>query len=113
MQTLETFKKHLVTQPSQLPTTPHFIVVVFGIFEFSEAGYETGDTPTYRSIPTTNMYVFESEETWRNMITAFVLEQIKPSHQPTHNQPQIRFFHSGGAAAPEIQINVNARISKA
>jgi len=95
-------RKHL-KKPSEIPSTPHYAILIFEDRTYCEAGWDANDPPTTGTYSAANYYAFEDQQLAEKVVKD--LYQENQHNLPTHKET-IVFFKSSGKAVVDISFKI-------
>jgi len=111
-----TWAKKQLKSDKEIPSVPHYAIMVFSNQQFSEAGYDRDDPSTTITVRKCDYYAFSEvdKSEWEKMISDIHKERLtsKSTLYGVNDDENVVFFHSSGRGNVDIKINVNITSGK-
>jgi len=94
---------------TEIPTHPHWAIMVFHDHRYTEAAYDEHDSPSTATVRACDYYAFPDKETWEKMIKDIYREKYseRAAWHYNNDNENIVFFHSPGRGVADVNIQVN------
>jgi hypothetical protein len=100
---------HEAKSASMVPHTPHFVIMVYTHERFSEAGYDSGDPSTTRTVNVNRYYWFDDKEEWERFIRGIWESKNNKPKWGGGDDNEFIFFQSSGKGELEVKINIDVK----
>ena len=92
--------KHVVKQPADVPSGPHWAIVMYETIRYNDSGYSEREGGGNREHLVAHHLVFTDEPTWRDAIVLMAADAEKPSDR------KFTFFQASGRGQLKVSVSV-------
>lgn len=94
-------------KPENIPSHPHYAVLVFRIESYSTPAYDRFDTGGTTSVTVCDYYAFVDKTEWEKMISAIYTE--RHSSNFGSDRSEIVFYYCSGRGKVNVSIDVSVK----